>query len=444
MALDDLMSCMRSGMKYGFALLMLMALALGLAPKPGAADRSVGSTAEESPPRQPNTRAVDQEWSLWSGGLYCHMLDDEIPLVRLRAFEVLRLRADGPNATRCADTLPDATDFRLSTLLDAPDNPALVAAVYRLECGRPRPAAWCWENDLRQRLLELDPGNAYAHILFLESPTRSVTASGVTTFSGEQLEHLLAAASSERLDSYWGHGMPEAMVAVEDYLAAQTAPEWSAEALAELEQLGGGPLNVLEMASMELFALENQLPLTGWTAITGQCQAARKAGDKIGMAGCEGLASVAENNGNTLLGRRIGAALARQSRCETTDCESDPWRSTIRTVILMCEQPRAQPFFSSLPGHLPGPMPEGETLLYLEDLAEFGEVVALERKVAREYARYPEAFPLDPARCDAIRSLPAEEQQKIAAAVTDFDSNDPEQAFRRWDRALELAAGYLD
>jgi hypothetical protein len=362
-------------------------------------------------------------------------MEDPTPLVRIRVHTFVLDRKSGVASVDCPKPLPDPSEFRLQALLADPDNPALIAFVYRLECSGNRPASWCQEADLRQKLLAVDPDNAFPHLLFLErAGVRSREAA--LSFSGEELEHLLAAASSKNLNSYYGHGMPEAFHALESVIAEVPPPDWSAEALAQWGELNfdvNDPTVLADLVSVQLMlASSTALGLYWMTSVTQACRAAQAAGDDIAISGCRSLGQLATRSAHTLFAQSVGRAL--QSDADEKENQALEWQRTINAIVYQCSVPRG-PL-----GHqgLPGPMPDGETLQWFQEIVDLGEGPAMRRKAVREFSIYPEAFPLDPSQCEAIRSLPDSQQKALADQWSNTRGAD------HWDAVLAAAAAMLE
>lgn len=383
------------------------------------------------------TTAADREWDAWSEGLWCQLLEDPTPLVRIRAHAFVLDRKNGSATIDCPKPLPDTSDFRLQALLADPDNPALVAFVYRLECSGKQPATWCREADLRQKLLDMDPDNAFPHLLFLER-AGSRSREAALSFSGEELEHLLAAASAKTLNSYYGYGMPEAFHALESAIADAPPPDWSADALAQWAELNAdvnNPAVLADLASIQLMLGSSSDLGLYWMYASGiprACRAAQAAGDDIAVNGCRALGQLATRNAHTLLGQSLGRAL----QLEPVERENEPpdWQSKVDVIVYQCSVPRGTLGQQGLPG----PMPDGETLQWFQEIVDFGEGPAMRRKAAREFALYPEAFPLDPSRCEAIRSLSDSQQKTLADQWSNTRGAD------HWDAVLAAADAMLE
>jgi hypothetical protein len=393
--------------------------------------------AQESatiPPARDEAKPPPAAWTEWRNTLWCGLLDHPAPMVSLRVQYLIQESGESPaGPIRCQDALPDRSDFRRDALEGDPENPALIAMVYRLECARSLPATWCREADLRQQLLAADPNNAYPHLLYLDrSGARKSQAT--LTFSGEELEQLLEAASSETFNTYWGKGMPEAYEALEAAVSAQSPDVWSPEIRAYFEEIFGEIADtsaVVDLLSIQLMLYELGTGRYELLSLENACQAAQQAGDDIAVTGCRALGDLAERRGHTLVAQRVGQALVSRSGDESGE---DDWRRQIDVLIRTCATPRGRMGSDELPG----PMPEGELLQYYRDLADFGENVAMRRKALREYALYPEAFPMNPERCEEIGTLP-EDQQEALARRWENSTGDG-----RSDAALKRAAAMLD
>lgn len=455
MALDDLMECMAKGVKLAFIALMLGVLAVALAQGPAFASQHRDTDEEDLP----GTTASDREWTAWSSDLWCQLLHHDVPLVRLRVHNSLLLqqahqaKTGQEGVTSCDRPLPEASEFRRAALAADPENPAVIAMVYRLECANAQPADWCNAADLRRRLLDADPDNAYPHLLFLERFDRgrdqaesywsdalnaalllsSDQPQTLTPFSAEAKQHLLTAAEADTLDIYWGHGMPEALAAIESALEAYPPFEPSSTAREEMAELGiDFSLQPIEdMLSMGLLAPDYLRSFYNSTDILSGCMAAEEAGDQEVIDGCERLGRLAESQGHTTLSNQLGTLLGslRDGEPEApNELERD-----IRFLIDLCNNPKGGIVYE-----LPGPMPDGETLLYYQDLVDHGEVEASERKAAREFVVYPEAFVIDPSRCKEIDGLePAQKSSLVAVWRGERPGVEGRQ------QALNLAAGWL-
>lgn len=387
------------------------------------------------PPTRDAAKPPPAAWTEWRNTLWCGLLDHPTPMVRLRVHYFIQQSTESPlGPVRCAGALPDPSAFRLDALEADPENPALIASVYRLECTGNLPAAWCREADLRQQLLAADPNNAYPHLLYLDrSGARESQAA--LSFSGEELEHLLAAASSETLNTYYGHGMPEAYEALERAVAKQPPQEWSPGIREAFEEIFGEferPTDAIDLLSAQLMLFEFTHGPYDLFSLYDACKAAQEAGDEIAVTGCESLGELAQREGHTLVAQRVGQILT--SSADDGSKESSDWRRNIEMLIKRCAYPRGRPGIDTLPG----PMPEGELLQYYQDLVDFGETPAVRRKAVREYALYPEAFPMNPERCDELRTLPEDQQEALARRWENSTGDD------RSDAALKRAAAMLD
>jgi hypothetical protein len=453
MALDDLMECMAKGVTRTFFALMLGVLAVALARGPVFASQHRDTDVVD--PHE--TTASDQEWTDWSNDLWCQLLHHDSPLVRLRVHNSLLLQQAHQAKTglehvkRCDQPLPEPSGFRREALAADPENPAVIAMVYRLECADAQPADWCIAADLRQRLLDIDPDNAYPHLLFLERLDRRAQAESywtdalnsalllssdqpqaLTPFSAEAKKHLLAAAEAETLDIYWGHGMPEALAAIESALDAYPPFEPSPAAREEMAELAiDFSLQPIEdVLSMGLLTPDFLRSYYNTTDILSGCMAAEEAGDREVVDGCQRLGRLAESQGHTTLSRQLGAllgSLADGGIEESAELERD-----IRFLVDLCNNPKGGGVYE-----LPGPMPAGETLRYYQDVVDHGEVQASERKAAREFAVYPEAFVIDPSRCNEIDRLEPAQKSSLVALWRERSGVGGAQ------QALNLAAEWL-
>lgn len=357
---------------------------------------------------RPELSALDKEWNEWSTRLWCGMLDHPIPLVRVRVHHLLQESQEHASPITCSAPLPETSEFLLEAVLTEPDNPALLATVYRLECARRRPADWCRTSDLREKLLVADPDNAFPHLLYLQAVGTAFTGRSLT-FSDSELQYLLRAASAKKVDAYWGAGLPEAYEAIESAVLDMPAKDWSMEAQSEFDSLGydlNNPSHIADFASLNLVALDNTLGPYSMMNIYSACQAAEAAADDIAIEGCQALGELAVKNGRTLLAQKLGQSLQYIGAAEPQD-----WERRFSAVRMQCMMPK----FSI---GQPGKMPEGEQLLWLTEQAELGEVVAAQQKAMREYAIDPDAFVLDPARCDELETLNDEQRERVAERVS--------------------------
>ncbi|MEE4173140.1 MAG: hypothetical protein V2I57_02700 [Xanthomonadales bacterium] len=373
---------------------------------------------------RPEISAAQREWNAWAEPLWCQLLDHPIPLVRIHAHTLILSSNTGPSPVTCPNPLPSTSDFRLEAVLADPDNPALLATVYGLECDRQRPADWCRTSDLREKLLAADPVNAFPHLLYLQDldarrPDR------VRMFSDTELQHLLKAASAKRVDSYWGAGLPEVYEAIESIVADWPPNDWSADARAEFDDLGydlDDPSDIADLASIPLLFAANPVGPYAALHLHSACRAAEAAGDEIAVDGCRALGDLAVATGRTLVMQKLGLGL------QSTGIPEPPeWQRRFEAAVMTCAMPK----FSL--GN-PGKMPDGEQLLWLQEMAELGEVVAARNKAIREYAIDPEAYSLDPARCGELETLSEAQREQIGERVAEGGLN----------AGLELAAQILE
>jgi hypothetical protein len=195
------------------------------------------------------------------------------------------------------------------------------------------------------------------------------------------------------------------------------------------------PEVLADLASIQLMLGSSNDLVLYWMYASGirrACRAAQAAGDDIAVDGCRALGQLATRNAHTLLGQSMGPAL--QLEPAETDNEPPDWQSQVDVIVYQCAMPRGQLGQQGLPG----PMPNGETLQWYQEIVDLGEGVAMQRKAAREFALYPQAFPLDPSRCEAIRSLPERQQKALADQWSNARGRD------QWDAVLAAAAVMLE
>ncbi len=396
--------------------------------------------AQPSGPDNDGAEAYGAAWNAWQPGLWCHLLDDDTPFVRALASMTLQARASEGSAAACPDdgAPPDLPALRRQAIDDDPSNAALATTVYAFDCLSSRPAPWCEASDLPLRLATLDPDNAYAHLLALRGIGRSGREDNLP-FSGEELEHVLRAASASHVDTYWGHGLPETWLAVEAAVDSLPPLVFEGEALAQAREAGLEHTPVTDMATIELIAVQVALAQPSWSRLYGGCQASIRSGDDIAEAGCTTLADLMETKSQTYLVQSIGRGLTSQMativRGETREPKRS-WQSQLSGVMQYCWQPRGLVTES----RLPGPMPEDHLYRYLSDGVSLGEARANQDTATREYERYPEAFPLDPRRCEDILDLPPDTLESLVTRWNEAMT----EGFDAWDDVLRDAAKQLD
>jgi len=373
---------------------------------------------------------ADAEWNAWSPNLWCRLLEEGEPAVRVLVADVVSALRDGPSPITCGDppTAPEPRAIRQAALEADGNDPAGVARVYLAECAGKLPAPFCEERDLRAELVALDPDNAFPHLLYLRAPAE--LGRPAQTFDGEELEHLLAAASADTVDGYWGHDTADVLDAVQRVLPGLPPLEFSDAARAELEETGLPPDRLGEFALFEVFSVEAARAVPGWLRLQRGCAAARRAGDEIAVDGCRALGRLLTEQGRNDLQEGLGRALltGRGSEAPTG------WRDELRGLIRYCGQPRGR--YGDW--RLPGPLPEDDTPRYLRDLERLGEREASARKAAREYAAYPEAFPLAPERCEAIATLADADQRRLAERWSEARTRGADAQDRVLSRAADL------
>lgn len=405
----------------------------------GDAVRPTSDTRAKSPPNEqyPEPNRADREFRAWSRDLWCRLLADREPIVRVSVSDLVEQLEDGPFPVRCGSPplTPDVHAIRLAALKADGENPALVYKVYALECDVESPAPWCHNTNARELLVALDPDNAFPHLLYLRSSTPA--AETAMPFNAAEIEHLLAAASAHTMNSYWGEGLPDVYIAIQRIIDELPPPEFSEESQSEWAESGLSPERPADIAIAYIFAAKHAVSsLSPFTRTHNGCKAAYGSGDDIVVTGCDRLAELLLEHSTTTLGESLGRALVEAKRIADGFEPTPDWRRHLLGVIDICRQPRS---IVSSRSEI-GPMPEGETLQFLDDLVRHGESAAFARKAAREYALHPEAFPVEPARCGEIMDLSEPQQRELVALWRDDAIAGPEA----WDKVLTRAATMLD
>ena len=387
--------------------------------------------------------AFDLAWRDWSRPLWCALLENDDPLVRVLASLRAELRSYGEEPLSCAGdgTAVDARALREDALRAGGDAPALLARVFVQDCAGPNAAAWCDEADLVDRLLALDPGNAYPHLLALQGPGAGRRERPLP-FSSAELEHLLGAASSDRVDGYLGSAYPDTLRAIGAAVDDLPPLRLEADARAAAKADDIDPSRPADLAAAEILLADTTARITGVARLYEGCRAGSDNDDDIAVRGCRALGELMERAGRSDMMRKIGADLVAQAAGEDVSAggagrdDAASWRRRIPELMRVCGSTRGLP----TEYRLPGPMPEDHVSRFFEALENRGERAARLEAAGREFARYPEAFPVDPRRCEDIARLDATVQRGLAERWSEAMTGGPEA----WDRVLKAAARALD
>lgn len=444
MALDDLMKCLAKGMVWGFCTLMLLVAILALTVEP--IPRAAADDPASEPAAPTDVGTIDpafEQYAAWSTPIWCALLTDQPPGVRILASTVIEARdVDGTAACDNPQGSASPNDVRQSALQDGWSDPANVAAVYAVDCHRKAPTPNCDPARLQQRFVELDPTNAFAILLPLSE--RDVSSPDYPTFSDPEKTLLHQAAGAEHYREYTFSAIHDTYRAFVRSMPQDTPPTLTVEAPAGA--LSGQPEAgdlTLAMPAIELFAVLNARAVPSYAALSQGCQAAQSEGDSATVDDCLGVMHIMARSEGTdmvsMMGRGIRYSLQnpelRGARKELED--PNRWRRQIHSLVTACVQHRGMPGDFS---RLPGPMPTSHLDQFLEDFQGQGERAANKNASAREYATYPEAFALDPARCDDILLLDESTQEDLV----DQWLAEMTQGVDGWERVFEAAAVALD
>jgi hypothetical protein len=384
--------------------------------------------------------AFDLAWAEWSRSLWCALLEDDSPGVRVLASLRAEMRGYGQEPLSCSGdgTAFDTRAVRERAIGDESAGPATLARVFIKDCTGTSRASWCDAANLVDRLIALDPGNAYPQLLALQGPSGSGRGRALP-FSNTELEHLLRAASSERVDGYWGDGYPEAWRAIS--AAVDDLPplvlDDAARAAAAADDID--PSRPADLAAAEIIGAE-----TGTVAGVGRlfegCSAGIDNGDDIVVRGCRALGELLQNTGRSDFIRKLGVDLVAlgldAEQGGNGDSDDSDWQRRVPELVRVCASTRGLP----TEFRLPGPMPADHLSRFLEALEARGESAARLEAATREFERYPEAFPLDPRRCADIAGLDGPVLRGLVDRWEEALTRSPDD----WDTVLRAAARALD
>lgn len=449
MALDKFMRWMTMGMVLGFLALMPVTTALGSTQdatahsqtKQTQSSQVTAESSESQLPDEPSDHElVFQEYRAWSTPIWCALLDDKQAMVRVMASLVAE-RALFPEDPLSCDGLPKAlvtADIRAQALKDGWDNPAVVALVYNFDCHRQLDDTACDHAALQQRLVELAPENAYSHLLPLSE--REVGAKQLTPFSAIEKQQLARAASASHYHEYAYRGVYDTFRAFEREQANVDPLVFSSKAISSIppEFLARVDYGLTE-STFTVFAVLVASANASYSAISQGCKAASEIDDEATVNDCLAVAELMADSGLSYLTQSVGRGIWYRlmypefSGYQLEALDPNRWKKTRHALVQGCEMQRGLPGMDQLPGH----MPMSHLALFLEDFQNLGERIANQNASAREYARYPEAFALDPNRCEDILTLDEDTQR---ALVEQWEDN----RFADNESVLATAAAALD
>lgn len=357
-----------------------------------------GSVSPEPGPPSPLQKEVDD----WTMPVWCGLLDNEEPLVRA----LVSLTLGEEDQCDAFGGTPDFAAVRRDALLEGQNDPVLLTRVFEADCMSARPAPWCEGQNLLARLIALEPDNAYPPLLAMGA-LRARNRTADLPFSGTELEFLLTAASASRVDGFYGDGMVLVYDAIAEGLQTLPPLSLSAEAQAEAVAEGFDVGTVAEDMTWSVF-FAAQLPYGAGLNLSGGCRAAATSNDDIALAGCTRLGELLVREGLSGMATVAGRDLLRIARSAngedlTTEAAQEAFRFENQVLALgvSCRRPVGL----SSPEDLPGPMPSDHFRTFLEDIAVTTESEAFRLAALREFERFPDAYAMNPARCDEIADI---------------------------------------
>jgi len=373
----------------------------------GDAWRAAMERIEADPVLAEQLALFETQLSVWEDAWLCHLLASPSPILRLRTLMQARYQ---PSELVCgfAGGPVDLAQVRADAVREGWSDPAVVMTAFILGCNVLDDRA-CDADRLAQRAVELEPDNAAVWLLPLQGLSRGPDQG---EHRGPAREIILAAADATRFDWHYGAGIDAAFAATRAFAddhPAPTAPETLAAALPR------DPLYHMEAAAFHMALTLNAVsPLPGYAAFRTECRAAQERHDRALLDACFTLADLIQAEGTTWLDRYFSAGLiytlehpefvgaAREAE------DPNRWKRRLAGFLQTCASPRLllDPFSAH-------EMPDAHREQFIRDLASVGEVAASQRAAAREYAAYPQAYPLDPADCPKLLELDEATQKDL-------------------------------